>query len=282
MRYKLICRDKVVILGQRTRIMGILNVTPDSFYDGGRYSKLDDALRQTERMIDEGADIIDIGGESTRPGSCGVSEKEELDRVIPVIREVMKRFDIVLSIDTTKAKVAEEALGHGASMVNDISGLKFDPRIAEVVATYRAGLVLMHTTSRPHDMQNKTEYNSMVHDIVQSLYGSVKLAEETGVLPASIVIDPGFGFGKTHEQNLMLLKHLKELLVLEKPVLVGTSRKSFIGRVLGGSELDDERLAGTAATVAIAIMNHASIVRVHDVLFMKRLARMTDAVCNIN
>jgi dihydropteroate synthase len=271
-----------MILGQRTLIMGILNTTPDSFSDGGRYYKLDDALRQTDRMIDEGADIIDVGGESTRPGSSGVSEKEELGRVIPVIREVMKRFDIVLSVDTTKAKVAEEALAHGASIVNDISGLKFDPRIAEVVAKHRAGLVLMHTTSRPHDMQNKTEYNSLVDDIVQSLYDSVKLAEEAGVLSESIVIDPGFGFGKTYDQNLILLKHLKELLVLEKPLLVGTSRKSFIGRVLGASELDEDQLAGTAATVAIAIMNHASIVRVHDVLFIKRLARMTDAVININ
>ncbi|MBI2488031.1 MAG: dihydropteroate synthase [Deltaproteobacteria bacterium] len=282
MRYKLICRDKEMILGQRTHIMGILNVTPDSFYDGGRYSKLYDALKQTEKMISEGADIIDIGGESTRPGSFGVSEKEELNRVIPVIKEVMKRFDIVLSIDTTKAKVAEEALSQGVSIVNDISGLKFDPRIAEVVARYRAGLVLMHTTSRPHDMQNKTEYNSIVHDIVQSLRGSVKLAEEKGVHSESIVIDPGFGFGKTPDQNLMLLKHLRELLVLEKPILIGTSRKSFIGRVLGGSQLPEEKLAGTAATISIAIMNHASIVRVHDVFYMKNVALMTDAVLNVN
>lgn len=282
MRYKLICRDKEMILGQRTHVMGILNVTPDSFYDGGRYFVTNDALKQTERMINEGADIIDIGGESTRPGSFGVSDEEELNRVIPVIKEVVKRFNVVLSIDTTKSKVAEEALGEGVSIVNDISGLKFDPGIAEVVARYRAGLVLMHTTSRPHDMQGKTQYNSVIHDITQSLAESVKLAEEKGVHPDSIVIDPGFGFGKTPDQNLLLLKHLKELLLLEKPILIGTSRKSFIEKVLGGPELSEEKLAGTATTVAIGILNSASIVRVHDVLYMKNVARMTDAVSNVN
>jgi len=261
--------------------MGILNVTPDSFYDGGMYLKLEDALRQTERMIEEGADIIDIGGESTRPGSLGVSEGEELKRVIPVIREVAKRFDIVLSIDTTKAKVAEEALEEGVSMVNDISGLKFEPRIAEIVAKYGAGLVLMHTPSRPRDMQDKTQYNSIVPDVIRSLGESVRSAEERGVHPESILIDPGFGFGKTPDQNLILLRRLSDFLVLEKPILIGTSRKSFIAKALG-SEQSEVKLLGTAATIAIGIMNCASVIRVHDVLSMKLIAQMADAVLNVN
>jgi dihydropteroate synthase len=276
---KFICRDMELSLGPRTYIMGILNVTPDSFYDGGRYFKLDDALRRIEKMIVEGADIIDVGGESTRPGSLSIPEEEELRRVIPVIKEAVRRFDVVLSVDTTKAKVAEEALREGASIVNDISGLKFEPKIGEIVAKWRAGLVLMHTTSRPYDMQSKTQYNSIVTDIVQSLEVSIRLAEQKGVSPESILVDPGFGFGKTAEQNLLLLKRLGDFLVLRKPILVGTSRKSFIGKVLG-TELPEERLEGTAATIAIAIMNGASIVRVHDVLYMKRVAMMVDAVLN--
>jgi dihydropteroate synthase len=276
-----IFRDRKVVLGRRTYIMGILNVTPDSFYDGGRHFKPDDALRQAERMIDEGADIIDIGGESTRPGSTGVSEEEELKRVIPVIREVTKRFDLTLSIDTTKAKVAEEALEEGVSIVNDISGLLFDPRVAEVAAKYGAGLILMHTPSRPRDMQNKTGYSSLIDDVMNSLRRSIELAEDKGVHPESIVIDPGFGFGKTAEQNLVLLKHLSRFLGLGKPILIGTSRKSFIGRVLG-HDLPEDRLEGTAATIAIGIMNSASVVRVHDVLYMKRVAEITDAVINAN
>ncbi len=282
MRYKLICRDKEIFLEKKTHIMGILNVTPDSFHDGGNYFKLDDALRQTERMIIEGADIIDIGGESTRPGSFAVSEEEELNRVIPVIREIAKRFNTLLSIDTTKSRVAEVALGEGASMVNDISGLKFDPRIAEVASKHRAGLVLMHTPSRPIDMQYKTQYSSIIKDITLSLAKSVRLAEEKGVPPESIVVDPGFGFGKTVQQNLTLLKNLEEFLVLKKPILIGTSRKSFIHKVLGGSRDAEEELAGTAATVAIAIMNYASIIRVHDVLYMKNVARIADAVLHPN
>jgi dihydropteroate synthase len=276
---KFICRDMELSLGPRTYIMGILNVTPDSFYDGGRYFKLDDALRRIEKMIVEGADIIDVGGESTRPGSLSIPEEEELRRVIPVIKEAVRRFDVVLSVDTTKAKVAEEALREGASIVNDISGLKFEPKIGEIVAKWRAGLVLMHTTSRPYDMQSKTQYNSIVTDIVQSLEVSIRLAEQKGVSPESILVDPGFGFGKTAEQNLLLLKRLGDFLILRKPILVGTSRKSFIGKVLG-TELPEERLEGTAATIAIAIMNGASIVRVHDVLYMKRVAMMVDAVLN--
>lgn len=272
------CRDMELPIGSKTYIMGILNVTPDSFYDGGRYYNPGDALRRIEEMVAEGADIIDIGGESTRPGSIGVSEEEELRRTIPIIKEARKRFDIALSIDTTKSNVAKEALEEGASIVNDISGLKFDPNIASIAARYKAGLVLMHTTSRPYDMQAKAEYNDIVFDITRSLKESIELAEGKGVDPQSILIDPGFGFGKTPHHNLILLKRLSEFLVLGKPILIGTSRKSFIGKVIG--DLDGE-LEGTAATIAIGIMNGASFIRVHDVLYMRRVARMTDAVLSI-
>ncbi|HEX3036286.1 MAG TPA: dihydropteroate synthase, partial [Thermodesulfobacteriota bacterium] len=269
------CGIKEILLGEETLVMGILNITPDSFYDGGRYVTPDNALERIERMIAEGADMVDIGGESTRPGSYGISEEEELRRVIPVIRGSKKRFDIILSIDTTKARIAEEALKEGASIINDISGLKFEPRLAEIAVKYKAGLILMHTPSRPYDMQKKTDYTSVVHDVINSLVKSVKLAEGKGVHPESIIVDPGFGFGKTADQNLTLLKHLSEFSVLQKPILIGTSRKSFIGKVLG-TDSPEERLEGTAATVAAGIMNGASIIRVHDVLYMKRVAMTVD------
>ncbi|MFQ5787753.1 MAG: dihydropteroate synthase [Thermodesulfobacteriota bacterium] len=261
--------------------MGVLNVTPDSFYDGGRFIEIDKAIKQIDKLVADGADIIDIGGESTRPGSLGVSVEEELGRVIPVIKEAVKRFEVPLSVDTTKAKVAEEALKEGVSIINDISGLKFDPKIADIASKYNAGLVLMHTTSRPFDMQSKTKYNSIISEIIQSLKHSVKLAETKGVCSNSIIIDPGFGFGKTTIQNLLLLKYLREFMSVKKPIMIGTSRKSFIGKVLGSKNLED-RLEGTAATVAIGILNGASIVRVHDVRFIKRVASIVDVILSVN
>lgn len=272
-------RDFSFDLSARTLIMGVLNVTPDSFSDGGMYLELDKALGHIDKMINDGADIIDIGGESTRPGSPGVSEMVELERVMPVIEAAVKRFDVPVSVDTTKSKVAYAAMEEGACMVNDISGLRFDPEIAKIVADYRAGLVVMHTPSRPMVMQKMTNYESIVHDIIKSLNHSVELAENAGVSPYSIMVDPGFGFGKTTEQNLKLLKYLNEFLVIGKPVLVGTSRKSFIGKIIGSDNLDD-RLEGTSGTVAIAIMNGASIIRVHDVRYMKRVAMVADAIVN--
>ncbi len=274
------CRDKTLSLHERTHIMGILNVTPDSFYDGGRYGDTDSALRRAGEMIEEGADIIDVGGESTRPGASGVSEEEELRRVIPVIREIQKRFDTVISIDTTKEKVAREALLEGASIVNDISGLTYSRGIAEAASEHGAGLVLMHTPSRPVDMQDKTEYVSLIDDILSSLRMSVKKAEKALVNERSIIVDPGFGFGKTAEQNLIILKNLRMFRELGKPVMIGTSNKSFIGKITGADPAG--RNEGTAATVAIGIMNGASIVRVHDVASMKRAVRIADAVAGIN
>jgi dihydropteroate synthase len=266
-------------LSSRTLIMGVLNVTPDSFFDGGKYLEIGKALSHVDKMINDGADIIDIGGESTRPGSYGVPERVELCRVIPVIKEVVKRFNVPVSIDTTKSNVAKEALEEGASMVNDISGLKFDPGIANTVASYEAGLVIVHTSSHPIDMQNMTDYESIVHDVIKSLGDSIELAESAGVSPYSVMVDPGIGFGKTAEQNLELLKYLNQFLVLGKPVLIGTSRKSFIGKIIGSDNFDD-RLEGTSATVAIGIMNGASIIRVHDVRHMKRVAKVVDAIIN--
>ncbi len=269
------CKDRELLLGSKTYIMGVLNVTPDSFYDGGRYLSMDEALRQIDKMLNEGADIIDIGGESTRPGSLGVTEEEELKRVVPIIREARKQFDVTISIDTTKSSVAEDAIGEGASIINDISGLKLNPEIAKIASKYGAGLVLMHTSSRPYNMKNNTCYNSIISDIIGSLKRSVEIAERAGVDSKSIILDPGFGFGKTVEHNLILLKYLSELLVLGKPILIGTSRKSFIGEVLGVSV--EERLEGTVATAVMGIINGASIVRVHNVLYVKRAVKIIDA-----
>ncbi len=274
------CRDTEFDLSTKTHIMGVLNTTPDSFYDGGNYSQVDAALKHTEKMIEEGADIIDIGGESTRPGSLPVSAHEELERVIPLIKEIRKHFDIPLSIDTTKSEVALRALDEGVKIVNDISGLTFDPEIADAVSKYGAGLVLSHTSSRPHDMQSKTSYDSLIEDIKLPLRISVKLAEHKGVRPRSIVVDPGFGFGKTVEQNLAILKHLNSFIELGKPILIGTSNKSFIGKVLDAKAGD--RIEGTAATVAVGILNGASIIRVHETGYMKRVSQMIDAILNVS
>lgn len=273
-------RGKALPLGERALIMGVLNVTPDSFHDGGKYTSTDAALRRAETMAGEGADIIDIGGESTRPGSEGVSVEEELARVVPVIREIRKRLDTPLSIDTTKALVARAALAEGASIVNDISGLKFGTGLAEAAAEFGAAMILMHTSSRPRDMQEKTEYESLIDDILESLRESMRKASAAGVREENIIIDPGFGFGKTAAQNLTLLKELARFRGLGRPILIGTSHKSFIGAVAEGPS--GGRLEGTAATVAIGIMNGASIVRVHDVGHMKKIALMADAVKNVN
>ncbi len=262
-------RNKVLNLGQDSYIMGIVNVTPDSFYDGGKYNSLDKALFRIEKIINEGADIIDIGGESTRPGAQQISLKEELTRIIPLINEVNKKFDTILSVDTTKALVAKEALESGVDIINDISGLNFEPEIAEYVAKYDAAIVLMHTTSRPKDMQNKIDYNSLIEDIVDYIKNSIKVAVNKGIDRNKIIIDPGIGFGKTVNDNLEIIRELKRFKELNCPILIGTSRKSFIGHILGGIEAD-ERLIGSVITAMISILNGASIVRVHDVAETKQ------------
>ncbi len=268
-------------LNSKTLIMGILNVTPDSFYDGGKYNTIKQALIHTEQMISEGADIIDVGGESTRPGSNSVSEKEELRRVLPIIEAINKNFEIPVSIDTTKSMVARQALDSGATIVNDISGLSFDPALADIVSKYEAQIILCHTSSRPIDMQKKTLYKNIVEDIYNYLQNSIKISEDCGILSDNISIDPGFGFGKTANHNLLLLKSLSKFKKLDKKVVIGTSMKSFIGKILQSDDIE-QRILGTFATIVISIFNGADIVRVHDVKKMKVAVQIADSVRNVN
>lgn len=268
-------------LNSKTLIMGILNVTPDSFYDGGKYNTIKQALIHTEQMISEGADIIDVGGESTRPGSNSVSQKEELRRVIPIIDAINKNFVIPVSIDTTKSMVARQALDSGATIVNDISGLRFDPALADIVSKYEAQIILCHTSSRPVDMQKKTLYENIVEDIYNYLENSIKISGDCGILSDNISIDPGFGFGKTANHNLLLLKSLSKFKKLDKKVVVGTSMKSFIGKILQSDDIE-QRILGTFATIVISILNGADIVRVHDVKKMKVAVQIADSVRNVN
>src|SRR5688572_10795525 len=236
--------------GERTLVMGVLNVTPDSFSDGGQFFAFERAIEQAEQMIAEGADIIDVGGESTRPGSEFVSEDEESRRVIPVIERLASSSSIPISIDTTKASVARAALEAGAEIVNDISGLRFNPALADEVARAKAGLVLMHSRGTPKDMQQLPPVTDILGEVVSGLRQSVAIAEERGVPRDSIVIDPGIGFGKTAEQNVELIAKLDQLTreFPDLPIMIGTSRKSFIGKLLGNAPAD-ERLYGTIASI---------------------------------
>lgn len=265
--------------GERTLIMGVLNVTPDSFSDGGQFFSFDQAIAHAEQMISEGADIIDIGGESTRPGSEFVSEAEELRRVIPVIERLAGATAVPISIDTTKAAVARAALRAGAEIVNDISGLRFDSAIADEVARTQAGLVLMHTRGTPKDMQQLPPAKNILSEVIEGLHDSVAVAEQRGVPRERIAIDPGIGFGKTVEQNLELIAKLDQLVTsfADLPVMVGTSRKSFIGKLLDGAP-PDQRLYGTIATVVASVLKGAHIVRVHDVKSVVESVRIAYAI----
>lgn len=262
---------------KKTYIMGILNVTPDSFSDGGLYFSEKKAIEHALRLVEEGADIIDVGGESTRPGSEPVFPEEEIRRTIPVIRALSKEIRVPISIDTYKAEVARRALDAGATMVNDISGLRFDPDMPAVVAEYGVPVVIMHIKGRPKDMQQNPVYEALIPEIMDYLRISIRLAIKFGIKEDRIIIDPGIGFGKTFEHNLEIINNLKEFTLLEKPVAVGVSRKAFIGRILGDLP-PQERLEGTAAAVAIAIYNGANIVRVHDVKEIVRVARVVDSI----
>jgi dihydropteroate synthase len=268
--------------GDRTLVMGVLNVTPDSFSDGGQFSSLNDALAHAEQMINEGADIIDIGGESTRPGSNFVGEEEELCRVIPVI-ERLANLPVPISIDTTKAAVARVALQAGAEIVNDISGLRFEPAIAGVAAEAGAGLVLMHSRGTPKDMQEMAPMENAVNEVMAGLSDSVALAEGRGVARGNIAIDPGIGFGKTLAQNLELIVGLDQLAhqFPDMPLLIGTSRKSFLGKLLSGAPTSD-RLHGTIATIVAAVLHGAHIVRVHDVKSAVEALKTTDAIRSVS
>jgi len=271
-------------IGERTLIMGILNVTPDSFSDGGKFFALDDAVKRAEQMVAEGADIIDVGGESTRPGGEPVSADEEIARVVPVIEALARRVEIPLSVDTTKSEVARAAFDAGASIVNDISALRFDFFIADAVARAGAGLVLMHSRGTPATMHRLPPVAEIMHEVTSSLRASVHMAERRGVKRESIVIDPGIGFGKTQEQNLELIAKLDQLIAAfpDYPVLIGTSRKSFIGRILaddsGTPAPAEDRLYGSLATITAAVLNGAHIVRVHDVKATVETIRVAESI----
>ncbi len=263
-------------LAERTCVMGILNVTPDSFSDGGRFADTAVAIEQALRLAADGADIIDIGGESTRPGAAAITAEEEKQRVLPVIEALAGKLTIPISIDTYKADIARAALDAGAALVNDISGFSFDPAMADLVAERGVPVVLMHIKGTPRDMQKNPEYASVMGEISDYLRTQADVALAAGVAADKIIIDPGIGFGKTAEHNLKIIRRLRELTSLGYPLLLGPSRKAFIGKILG-TEVD-RRLEGTAATVSAAVFNGAAIVRVHDVKEMVRVVRVADAI----
>jgi len=269
--------NRKIELGNRTLIMGIINVTPDSFSDGGMFSCVEDAVEYGDKLEEEGADILDIGGESSRPGSDSVSTEEELKRVIPLIRELKKHNHTPISIDTSKSEIARVALEEGAEIVNDISAMRFDERMPGIVARYGAPVILMHMRGIPKTMQvGDISYRSLMSDIIQFLRERMEKAQSSGIDVDNIIVDPGIGFGKTTNDNIKLLKHLQEFKTLGRPILVGASRKRFIGEITGGNS--SGRIEGTAATVAAAIMNGAHILRVHDVKFMKKVSSMADTI----
>ena len=261
---------------RRVLVMGILNVTPDSFSDGGRFLDPQRALAHFEHMVSEGADLVDIGAESTRPGSTAIDEQEEIRRLKPVLEVIGKRATVPLSVDTHKAGVAERAIDWGAVLINDISALEHDPRMGHVIAETKAGLVLMHKRGLPHNMQEYCRYDNVVEEVRDYLGRRMRHAEEIGIAREQILIDPGIGFAKNAQQNLSLLKGLGSLRQLGRPVLVGVSNKSFIGTVTG--QPVDQRVMGTAAAVAAAVLGGARMVRVHDVGSVREVVRLSEAI----
>lgn len=271
--------SRTLALGERTLIMGVLNVTPDSFSDGGLHFDSDAAVARAFEIERQGADILDIGAESTRPGSEGICVEEELRRLLPVLEKLRGRLKILVSIDTSKSEVAESAAEAGAEIINDVTGLRNDPRLADVVRRRKLALVLMHMRSVPRTMQKGPFARDVVRDVMAGLRRSISTARRAKISKSRIIIDPGVGFGKSYPQNYELLARLPELSRLDFPLAIGTSRKSFIGRATGGASTAD-RAWGTAATVAASILAGAHIVRVHDVAEMVQIARVTDAILN--
>jgi dihydropteroate synthase len=269
-------RRGVLDCASRTLVMGVLNVTPDSFSDGGRFYDPMRAIQHGIKMAHDRADIIDVGGQSTRPGSEPVPIMEELKRVIPVIQALVQEVEVPISIDTCKAEVAAKALDAGAALVNDISAMRFDPEMIDVVVEQGAPVVLVHMKGTPREMQRDPHYDDLIGEIHGFLQERIEWAQTKGVAPEKIILDPGIGFGKTVAHNLSIIGHLSRFRSLGKPVLLGTSRKAFIGRILDAEV--NQREEGTAATVAVGIWNGANIVRVHDVARIIPLARMTDAI----
>jgi dihydropteroate synthase len=280
-----IAGGRKLLVGERTLVMGVLNVTPDSFSDGGAFLSLDCALAHAEQMIAEGADMIDVGGESTRPGGAAVvSAEEELKRVLPVIEQLAQRFTVPISIDTTKAAVARAALEAGAAIVNDISALRFDSQIADEVAKSGAGLVLMHSRGIPGALHGLPPVPDIIEEVTSSLRSSIAVAEQRGVKRNSIIIDPGIGFGKSQQQNIELIAKLDQVVAAfpDFPLLIGTSRKSFIGRILsdenGNAAPVEERLYAGMATITAAVLKGAHLVRVHDVKAAVETVRVVDQI----
>jgi dihydropteroate synthase len=283
-RFRLRLRSRALTLGERTLVMGVLNITPDSFSDGGEYLDSAAAIARALQIEKDGADILDIGGESTRPGATPISTEEELRRILPVIEVLRGKLRIPMSVDTRRADVAEAALRAGAEIVNDVSALRTDPRLAEVARRARAPLILMHMRGTPQTMQRGPFARDVIRDVMDGLREAVRRAKRAGLAKTQILLDPGIGFGKKHEQNFEILARLPELARLDCPIVVGTSRKAFLGKALAGpdgpSAPPGERLLGTAATVTASILGGAHIVRVHDVADMVRVTRVADAIAN--
>ena len=274
--FSLHCRGGVLRLGERTVVMGIVNVTPDSFSDGGLFLEPARAIEHGLRMAEEGADIIDVGGESSRPGSDPLPLEEELRRIIPTIEGLASHLTIPISVDTYKSGVAERAVEAGAQIINDISGLHLDPQMVSVAARYDTPLIIMHIRGTPKTMQQNPRYDDLMGEIIAYLREGIARAEEAGVDPQKVIVDPGIGFGKRIEDNLVILDRLDDLTVLGRPILVGTSRKSFIGAVLNLEV--HERGIGTLAAVAVSVLKGAHIVRVHEVASVRQVVDMVDAV----
>ncbi|MFH0838905.1 MAG: dihydropteroate synthase [Candidatus Omnitrophota bacterium] len=260
--------------------MGILNITLDSFSDGGLYLRKEDAIKKACQLEEQGAHVIDIGGESSRPNAKAISIKEELKRILPVIKKLVKMINIPISVDTYKSEVARCALEEGATLINDIYALRYDRKLADVITKYNVPVILMHMRGAPHNMQLDPQYKDVVKDIVVFLKERINAAKTLGIKENNIIIDPGIGFGKTKEHNLEILNRLEEFKALNRPLMIGTSRKSFIGKVL--SVDTDKRIFGTAASVAVSILKGAHIIRVHDVGEMRDVACLTDAIINYN
>ena len=278
---KITIRNKVFEWGKRTYLMGVLNVTPDSFSDGGDFNTIESALAQAENMVKSGVDIIDIGGQSTRPGAAEISLAEEIDRVIPVVQMLRQKAEIFgsipISVDTTRADVASSAVAAGADIINDISGATFDPEMLSTVAKLAVPIVLMHLRGTPQTMQKLTDYRDLIGEIGEFLESRIAAAVAAGIDKSQIVIDPGIGFAKTYSQNLEILRELPKFRSLNCPILVGVSRKSFIGQILN-QPLAKQRVWGTAAACTGAIANSADILRVHDVREMHDVCQVADAI----
>src|ERR1700683_4753744 len=283
-KFKLRLPARTLSLGERTLVMGVLNVTPDSFSDGGLFLDTDTAVARALEIERAGADILDIGAESTRPGSTAISADEELGRVLPVLEKLHGKIKIPISIDTSKSEVAEAAAAAGAEILNDVTALRNDPRIADVARGRKLPLILMHMRGEPRTMQKGPFAKDVVRDVLKGLRGSIAIARRAGVAKSQIILDPGIGFGKSYAQNFELLARLPELAKLGFPMLIGTSRKSFISRTVQGSPrvsaAKSERIWGTAATVAASILQGVHIVRVHDVAEMSEVARVTDVLAS--